>query len=73
VENIPIDLRKKLKIFLKGELLGLIWKMRMKKFKKGHEVTHLYMGGEKPFRFGPTFFLVVWFGDSFPSWSFIGI
>jgi hypothetical protein len=45
----------------------------MKKFKKGHEVTHLYMGGEKPFRFGPTFFLVVWFGDSFPSWSFIGI
>jgi hypothetical protein len=40
----------------------------MKKSKKRHEVTHVYIGGEEPFRFGPTFFLIVWCGDSFLSW-----
>jgi hypothetical protein len=45
----------------------------MKKSKKGHEVTRVYMGGEKPFRIGPAFFLIVWCGDSFLSWLFIGI
>jgi hypothetical protein len=43
----------------------------MKKSKKGHEVTHVYMGGEEPFRFGLAFSLVVWCGDSFLL--FIGI
>jgi len=31
----------------------------MKKSKKGHEVTHVHMGGEEPFRFGLAYSLVV--------------
>jgi hypothetical protein len=45
----------------------------MKKSKKGHEVTHVYTGGEEPFRFGLAFSLVVWCGYSFFSWLLIGI